>query len=96
MVPRRTKRFIKTAISPFSGFRNAREIADVLIAKYRFIEQIPPALVTYTDGGLQHRTAFLSVKTAIIALQKFLKLDHIIVARTVLRHSCCNPAEKIN
>ena len=79
-----------TAISPSSALRNAQEVADVLIAKYGSIEQIPPALIMYTD------TTFLSVKIAIIALQKFLNLDHILVARTAPGHSYCNPAEKIN
>ena len=57
-----------TAISPSSALRNVREVADVLIAKYGSIEQIPPALIMYTDGGPEHRTTFLSVKIAIIAL----------------------------
>ena len=57
-----------TAISPFSASRNAQEVADVLIAKCGSIEQIPPALIMYTDGGPEHRTAFLGVKIAIIAL----------------------------
>ena len=70
MVLRRTKRFVKTAISPSSAFRDAREVADVLIAKYGSIEQIPPALIMYTDRGPEHRTTFLCVKTAIIALRK--------------------------
>ena len=50
----------------------------------------------YTDGGPEHRTNFLSVKIAIIALQKFLDLNQIIVARTAPGHSFKNPAEKIN
>ena len=56
-----------TAISPSSALRNAREVAGVLIAKYGSIEQIPPALIMYTDGGPEHRATFLSVKIAIIA-----------------------------
>ena len=57
-----------TAISPSSALRNAQEVADVLIAKYGSIEQIPLALIMYTDGGPEHRTTFLGVKIAIIAL----------------------------
>ena len=34
-----------TAISPSAASRNAREVADALIAKYGSIEQIPPALI---------------------------------------------------
>ena len=85
-----------TVISPSSALSNAREVVDVLIAKYGSIEQIPPALIMYTDGGLEHRTTFLSIKIAIIALQKFLKLNHILVGRTAPGHSYRNPAEKIN
>ena len=50
----------------------------------------------YTDGGPEHRTNFLSVKISIIALQKFLDLNQIIVARTAPGHSFKNPAEKIH
>ena len=58
-----------TAISPSSALRSTREVADVLIAKYGSIEQIPPALIMYSDRGLEHGTTFLSVKIEIIALQ---------------------------
>ena len=50
----------------------------------------------YTDGGPEHRSNFLSVKLAIIALQKFLDLDLATVARTSPSHFYCNPAKKIN
>ena len=50
----------------------------------------------YTDGSPEDRTTFVSVKIAIIALQNFLNLDHILVARTAPGHSYRNPAEKIN
>ena len=96
MVPRKTKRFVRTAISPSSAFRNAQEVADVLTAKYGCTEQIPPALIVSTDGGPEHRTAFLCVKTAIIALQKLLNLDRILAARITPGHSYHNPAEKLN
>ena len=71
-----------TAISPSSALKNAREVEDVLIAKYGFSELILPALIMFTDGGPEHHTTFLSVKIAIVALQRFLRLDHILVART--------------
>ena len=85
-----------TDISPSSALRNAREVADVLIAKYGSIKQIPPALVRYTDGGPEHRATYFRVKIAIITLQKFLNLGHILVTRTAPGHSYCNPAEKIS
>ena len=71
-----------TAICPSTALRNAREIADVLIKKYGSKEQDPPVLIVYTDGGPEHRSNFLSVKIALIALQRFLDLDQILAART--------------
>ena len=85
-----------TAISPSSALRSTREVADVLIAKYGSIEQIPPALIMYSDRGPEHGTTFLIIKIEIIALQKFLNLDYILVARTAPGHSYRNPVEKIN
>ena len=85
-----------TATSPSSALHNAREIANVLITKYGSKEQVPPVLIMYTDGGPEHRSNFLSVKIALIALQRFLDLDQILAARTAPGHSFINPAEKIN
>ena len=97
MVPRRTKSSVKNnCISTSSALRNVREVADVLIAKFGSIEQILPALIMYTDGGSEHCTTFLSIKIAIITLQKYLNLDHILVARTAPGHSYHNLVEKIN
>ena len=56
----------------------------------------PPILISYTDGGPEHRTTFLSVKIALICLQKFLNLDQVLAVRTAPGHSYRNPAEKIN
>ena len=85
-----------TAISPSSALKSMQEVADTLIAKCGSIEQIPPALIMYSDRGPEHGTTFISVKIEIIALQKFLNLDHILVARTAPGHSYCNSVEKIN
>ena len=64
-----------TATDPSSALRNAKEIANVLIEKYGTKENVPPVLILYTDGGPEHRTTFLSVKIAMISLQKYLNLD---------------------
>ena len=85
-----------TAISPSSALKSMQEVADTLIAKCGSIEQIPPALIMYSDRGPEHGTTFISVKIEIIALQKFLNLDHILVARTAPGHSYRNSVEKIN
>ena len=50
----------------------------------------------YTDGGPENRTTFLSVKIALICLQKFLNLDQALAVRTAPGHSYHNPADKIN
>ena len=85
-----------TALKPSTALRNAREIANALVKKYGNINNVPPILVLYTDGGPEHRTNFLSVKIAAIALYKYLNLDMIVIARTAPGHSFSNPAEKVN
>ena len=85
-----------TAISLSSALRNMQEVANALIAKYGPIEQIPPALIMYTDRGPKRCILLLSVKIAIIALQIFLNLDHILVAKTVPGCLYRNPVENIN
>ena len=67
-----------TAISPSTSIRNAAEIANSLVFHYGGKDRIPPVLVMYTDGGPEHRSTFLSVKIALIALQRWLNLDMII------------------
>ena len=84
------------ATEPSSAIRNAKEIADALIEKCEEKEIIPPMLTIYTDGGPQHRSNFLSVQIALIALQCYLDLVLLIVARTASGHSYRNPPEKVN
>ena len=85
-----------TALQSSTALRNAREIAGCLILRYGSKEVFPPVLIVYSDGGPEHRTTFLSVKIAMIALSKFLNLDMLLLARTAPGHSWTNPAEKIN
>ena len=85
-----------TALQSSTALRNAREIADCLILKYGSKEEVPPVLIVYCDGVPEHRTTFLSVKIAMIALSKFLNLDMLLLARTAPGHSWANPVEKIN
>ena len=68
----------------------------MLIKHHGSKEAVPPVSFLYTDKGLEHRTNFVIVKIAIIALQKFLNLDQIVVARTAPGHSFRNPVEKVN
>ena len=81
---------------PFSAIRNAKEIANALIVKCGERDNVPPMLPVYTDGGPKHRSNFLSVQIAMIALQLFLDLDILIATRTSPGHSCISPPEKIN
>ena len=57
--------------------RNAAEVANVLIEKLDTKEVLPSVLIPYTDGGPERRTTNLSVKIAMICLQKYLDLDQI-------------------
>ena len=56
----------------------------------------PPTLATYTDGGKEHCSNFLSVQIAMIALQHFRYIQTLKAVRTALGHSYTNPPEKIN
>ena len=67
---------------PSSAIRNAKETANALIDKYGGRDDVPSMLTVYTDGGLKHRSNYLSVLIAMIALQHFLDLDILIAALT--------------
>ena len=64
--------------------------------RYQGKQNIPPIIILYTDGGPEHRSNFLSVKIALIALQKSLNADMLVAVRTAPRHSFRNPVEKVN
>ena len=85
-----------TATEPSSALRNAVEIEQVLTQQYRGKENIPPILRIYTDGGPEHRTNFMSVKLAIIALHQSINADLTIALRSAPGHSFKNPAERVN
>ena len=53
-----------------SALRCVVEIEQVLPQQYRGKENITPIFMIYKDGGPEHRTNFMSVKLAIIALQQ--------------------------
>ena len=60
---------------PSTALQNPTEVANFLIEKFDTKEAVPPVLILYTDGGPEHRTTYLSVKIAMICLQKYLDLD---------------------
>ena len=72
------------------------EVKDKLTHRYQGKQNIPPIIILYTDGGPEHRSNFLSVKIALIALQKSLNADMLVAVRTALGHSLRNPVEKVN
>ena len=75
-----------TATEPSSALRNSVEIENALIKKHGTKNNIPPVVIIYTDEGPEHRTNFLSINIAVIALQKSLNSDTIIALRTAPGH----------
>ena len=71
-----------SATDPSTALRNAAEVVNVLIEKFDTKEAVPLVLIFYTNGGPEHRTTFLSVKIAMICLQKYLDLDQVLAVRT--------------
>ena len=59
------------------------------------LEQVPPILMKYTDGGTDQRKTLDSVKVASICLFKELDLNFMIAARCASRRGYMNPAERI-
>ena len=83
---------VKDAIfSPSSPFLHSQEVVDI-------IDQLPhvqPILCVFTDGGPDHRTTFLSVQLAWVALFRKLNLDMLVAVRTAPGQSFINPVERI-
>ena len=63
---------------PSTALQNATEVANVLIEKFDTKEAVPAVLILYTDGGPEHQTTYISVKIAMICLQKYLDLDQVL------------------
>lgn len=59
------------------------------------VTTISSILLIYSDGGLENRITYKSVKLSLIVLFKHLDLDVLIAARTAPCHSWANPAECI-
>ena len=85
-----------TTTDSSTSLRNAVEITSVLTEKYGSKEAIPPVLILYTDGDLEHQKFFLSVKIVLICLQKYLDLDQFLTVCTAAGLLYRNPAEKVN
>ena len=85
-----------TVTDPSSALRNAVEVKDILTHRYQGKQNIPLIIILYTDSGPQHRSNLLSMKIALIALQKSLNTDMLVAVRTAPVHSFRNPVEKVN
>ena len=85
-----------TAIDPLSALRNATEVEGMETHYYQGKQNIPLIIMLYTDGGPEHRSNFLSVKIALIALQTSLNADMLVAVRTAPGYSFRNPVEKVN
>ena len=83
------------ATEPSSALRNPAEVKPVLILKFGK-NSIPPKVILYIDRSQEHRTTFLSVKIAMVALQQALNADLLVALRTAPGHLFRNPVEKVN
>ena len=77
-------------MEPSSPSRHAAEVYEVLSGN-----KVKPILFLYSDGGPDHRLAYLSVQLALIALSLKLDLDCLVVCRTAPYHSWKIPVERI-
>jgi len=75
---------------PSSPLRHATELIRILEK-----EDHNPILITVSDGGLDHRVTFPSVKLSLIALFRSLDLDMLISVRTCPYQSWTNLAERV-
>ena len=81
---------------PSAPMRHATENTDILRQMATDgVTLNEPVLFVYSDGGPDHRTNFLSVQLAAIAMFVALDLDMYIAVRTGPNQSYANPAERM-
>ena len=68
------------------------ELSTVLAQEVNTVLRL--VLLLYTDGGPDHRTTYVSVQAALLALFLKHKLDYLVAARTAPMNSYRNPAEQ--
>ena len=80
-----------------SASRHAAETVHILQTHFSSdgVNLDQPILFQYSDGGPYHRTTYISVQLAAIALFMVLDLDMYIAGRTAPSQSYANPAERI-
>jgi hypothetical protein len=65
-----------TVFEPSSAIRHCTEFFNTL--SDHFLEEVPPILCIYTDGGPDHRTTYGSVQVALISLYAFFLEESLI------------------
>ncbi|PKY55204.1 hypothetical protein RhiirA4_474517 [Rhizophagus irregularis] len=82
-----------TVFEPSSAIWHCTSFFNIL--SNHFIDEIPPIICIYTDGGPDHCTTYGSVQVALLCL--FLKgdFDLLVAVRTAPQQSWANPAECI-
>ncbi|XP_028416153.1 uncharacterized protein LOC114539744 [Dendronephthya gigantea] len=83
--------FKDAVFEPSSPLRHSSELLQILQER----GESKPVLLLYTDGGPDHRSTYMSVKLALIALFKALDLDMLIALRTAPSNSWANPVERV-
>lgn len=87
---------VKDAI--FEASSPMRHMTEVIRMLGKFLEEdqdVPPIFGVYTDGGSDHRTTFISVQVAYIAMWLVCNLDMLVACRTPPYLSVLNPAERV-
>ena len=83
---------VKDAIfSPSSPLLHSQEVVDIIDQ----LHHVQPILCVFTDGGPDHRTTFLSVQLAWVALFRKRNLDMLVAVRSAPGQSFINPVERI-
>jgi hypothetical protein len=82
-----------TVFEPSSAIRHCTEFFNIL--SNHFIDEIPPIICIYTDGGPDHRTTYGSVQVALLCLFLRGDFDLLVAVRTAPQQSWANPAERI-
>jgi hypothetical protein len=87
---------LKDAVfQPSSPLRHSAELVGIIKEATRH-RMVPPSILCgYTDGGPDHRTTYVSVQIAWVAVWLALDLDYLLIVRTIPCNSWVNIVERI-
>ncbi len=80
--------------SVFDGSDPLRHMVELLTVLRQELEELPPYLVLFSDGGADHNITFLFVQYVLLALFKIGDFDILNVGRCAPHQSYINPAER--